>query len=140
MRQPLIRSALGLTLIFALTLATGALGSAEPATDFAARLVAVPPCAPLIAAARTNQIPLDNIDRPGPGSSLDPGDTSTALVTFREKRGKHTQWLVHLQAVAPDANEKSANPHPPMTIYSSCGSKMEFTSSPAFVKIGRAHV
>jgi hypothetical protein len=98
-------------------------------------LTAVPPCSPLVAAARTNQIPLDQIDPPAPGNSLDPGDSVTALVTSREKGARHTQWLVHVQVVAPRPDELPDKPPAPMVMHTSTGNKLEFTSSPAIVSL-----
>ncbi len=135
MRRPPIQLTLRRTLISALALVTGSLCGVEPAPDFAARFVAVPPCAPLVATAKTNQIPLDQIDSPTPGDSLNPGDSVTALVTFREKGARLTQWLVHVQVVPPRVDELPDKPSAPMVMHTSTGNKLEFTSSPAIVSL-----
>ena len=110
--------------------------SAEGAqTELTARLAVVQPCAALVNVARTNQIPLDQIESPTEGDAINPGDSLTALVTFCEKRGRRTQWLLHLEAVAPDAKEQSVKPARPMVMHSSTGNKLEFVSSPAFVTL-----
>jgi len=135
MHQPTIPLPLRLTLIPTLVLAAGSLRGAEPAPDFAARFVPVPPCSSLVAAARANEIPLDQIDPPTQGSSLDPGDSVTALVTFREKGARLSQWLVHVQVVAPRPDELPDKPSAPMVMYTTAGTKLEFTSSPAMVSL-----
>ena len=110
--------------------------SAEGAqTELTARLAVVQPCAALANAARTNQISLDQIESPTEGDAINPGDSLTALVTFCEKSGRRTQWLLHLEAVAPDAKEQSVKPARPMVMHSSTGNKLEFVSSPAFVTL-----
>ena len=135
MRQPPIALTHRLRLTIALALVAGSLRGAEPAPYFAARLAPIPACSPLVASARANQISLDRIDPPLEGDSLNPGDSVTALITFREKGARHTQWLVHVQVVAPHPEEMPDKPSAPMIMYTTTGSKLEFTSSPAFVSL-----
>jgi hypothetical protein len=103
-------------------------------TNSVARLKAVPPCAPLIAAAQANHIPLDQIDPPADDDRLDPGDTVTALITLFEKGGRR-QWLVYLEVVPPNAEERAQKPAPSMVLYSSFGGTQECVSVPAFVVV-----
>jgi len=104
-------------------------------TELTAKFAAVQPCPALVKAARTNQIPLDQIETPTDGEAINPGDSLTALVTFCEKNGRRTQWLLYLEAVTPDAKEQSAKPARPMVMYSSTGNKLKFVSSPASVTL-----
>jgi len=103
--------------------------------DFASKFTLVEPCPALANAARTNQIPLDQIDTPIEGDAINPGDSLTALVTFCEKNDRRMQWLLHLEAVTPDAKEQSVKPARPMVMHSSTGNKLEFVSSPAVVTL-----
>ena len=109
--------------------------SGQPATNANLCFAPIPPCPALLAAAQTNGIPLEGIAPPTPGGSLLPGDSVTALIALFEKGARQTQWLLHLQAVAPDAKEQSAKPSPPMVMYTTTGQKLEFASSPAFVTL-----
>src|SRR2546422_10154068 len=98
----------------------------QAATNFSARFAPVPLLPALVAAAHTNAILLEGIEALSPRTNLNAGDSLTAIVTLVEKRGSKTQWLLHPKAVAPNADELSAWPPPPMTVYSSTGSKLQF--------------
>lgn len=100
-----------------------------------ARLNPVVPWPALIAAAQANRIPLDQIDPAIKGDRLDPGDSVTALITLFQKGAPHRQWLVYLEAVAPDEKERAEKPGPPMVLYSSFGGTQKCVSVPAFVVV-----
>lgn len=68
-----------------------------------AKLAPAAPCPALVEAARTNHIPIAGLDPPGPAESLEPGDSTTALITLFEKGGRKTQWLLYVEAAAPTA-------------------------------------
>jgi len=91
--------------------------------------------APLIAAARTNNIPLEQMDPPVETDIITPGDSITTLITLCKKDAQPVQWLVFLQAVEPDLTNQPVKPSAPMVMYSSCGNRLEFVSSPAFVTV-----
>jgi hypothetical protein len=111
-----------------------AVSAEDAATNSEARLKAVPPCAPLIAVAQANHIPLDQIDPTADDDRLDPGDTVTALITLFEKSARR-QWLVYLEVVAPNAGERAQKSAPPMVLYSSFGGTQACVSVPAFVVV-----
>ena len=98
------------------------------------RLDAVAPCASLVAAAQANSIPLEQIDPATEEDRLNPGDSISALITLFEK-GRHKQWLVYLEVVAPTAEESAQKPRPPMVLYSSYGGTQACVSAPAFVVV-----
>jgi len=62
----LMRSESQLALIGSLALFAIQLSGQVAATNFSRRLAPVPPCSTLVAAAQTNQIPLEQIDSPTP--------------------------------------------------------------------------
>lgn len=127
---------LGATLVCSLALVATPLWAEQFNTNSSARFAAVPPCAPLALAAQTNGIPLQGIDPPIPDAALNPGDSFAALVTLFEKAAtRRTQWLIHLQVVAPNAKEQAIKPPPPLTLYSSTGNKLEFPASRAFATL-----
>jgi hypothetical protein len=103
--------------------------------ELAAKFVPVQPCSGLVNAARTNQILLDPIENPTDGDAINPGDSLTALVTFCEKNGQRTQWLLYLEAVTPNAQEQSVKPAPSMVMHSSTGNKLEFKPLPTIVTL-----
>src|SRR6266542_6881115 len=88
---------------FSLALLATRLSTQGAQIELAAKFVPVQPCPALANAARTNQIPLDQVESPTGGDAINPGDSLTALVTFCEKNDRRTQWLLHLEAVAPKA-------------------------------------
>jgi len=98
------------------------------------RFTAVPPFAPLIAAAQAKNIPLEQIDPATDEDRLDPGDSISALITLFEKN-RRKQWLVYLEVVAPTADEGARKPPPPMVMYSSYGGTQVCVSVPAFVVV-----
>jgi len=118
-----------------LTLFAVSLSAQDAQIVLSAKLAPVQPCPALVIAARTNQIPLNQIGPPTDGDTINPGDSLTALVTFYETNARQTQWLLDLQAVTPNAKEQSVKPQPPLVIYSSCGNKLEFAPAPAFVNL-----
>src|SRR5689334_20029402 len=102
-------------------------------SNFVAKLEAVAPCAALAAAAQAKGIALEGMDGAREGDRLDVGDTVSALITLFQKSAGRRQWLVHLEAVAPNAEEQAQKPPRPQVFYSSAGTKLEFGSSPAVV-------
>ena len=96
---------------------------------------AFPPCAPLVAAAKANHIPLDGIDPTGESGTLSQGDTITALVTLRQKGDRRTQWLFYLEAMPPETKDEAPKPRKPMILYSCSGHKFEFASAPVPVRL-----
>jgi hypothetical protein len=109
------------------------LASTLAGEPFSARLI--PPCAELAAAARTNGIPLDQLDPPDDRHTLDTGDTLTALVTLREKNQRRTQWILYLEVVGPPTNQPAGKTNRPMVLYSCAGTKLEFQSSYKLVEL-----
>ena len=103
-------------------------GEMQP--DFG-KLVPVALCPAAIEAARTNNIPIERIDPPGEGGSLNPGDSITALVTLFDKRGQRSQWLLYVEAVEATEEEKARKPRGPAVCYVGAGDKMEFAGSAA---------
>ena len=122
-------------LFLALALLATQLRGGEFAPPVMAKFEAVPPFPALMTAAQAAQIPLDRIDPPMEGNSLNPGDSITALVTQNEKGGRRSQWLVYLQVVSPDPAEIPTNAPMPSVIYTSFGNKLEFASSSAIVTV-----
>lgn len=68
------------------------------------------------------------------GGGLEPGDCVTALITMFEKR-KRSQWIIYLEAVAPNAEESARKPRTPMVLYSSFGATQKCISIPAPVVV-----
>lgn len=94
----------------------------------------VPPCAELVAAARANDIPLDQIDPLADTDSFNPDDSITALVTLNRKDKRCTQWLLYLEGSARNKPARSNAPSRRI-MYSSTGGKLEFHSQPVPVKL-----
>jgi hypothetical protein len=117
-----------------LALAPVTLRAGEMALDFA-KLAPVAACPVLADAARDANLPLAGIDPPGEAGSLDPGDSVTALVTLFEKGRRPAQWLLEVEAVAPDAAEKARKPRAPWVWHTSAGDKLEFVSAHAPVSL-----
>jgi hypothetical protein len=100
------------------------------------RLEPVSPFPAALAVARGNHIPLQLIDPlAAAGGRIAPGDSVTALVTLSEKGARRTQWLLYLQAVEAGPGGKAGKPLAPVVLFSSCGNRFEFASSPAFVNL-----
>src|SRR5262245_6164804 len=99
-----------LTALFSLALFASVLSAPASRTNLASKFALAEPCPALANAARTNQIPLGQIETPTDGDAINPGDSLTALVTFYEKNDRHMQWLLHLEAVTPDDKEQSVKP------------------------------
>lgn len=122
-----------LWLLFVAWLPETGRAATNAATDLS-RLATVPPCATLVAAAQTKNIPLAQIDPATDEERLDPGDSITALITLFEK-SRRKQWLVYLEVVTPTAEESARKPPPPMVLYSSFGGTQACVSAPAFVVV-----
>src|ERR1700740_409801 len=99
---------------------------AECAPPDMAKFKAGPPFPALVNAAQERHIPLERIDPPTKGDTLNPGDSITALVTQNEKNGRRSQWLIHLQVGSADAAVIKTNAPKPMVFYTTFGSKLEF--------------
>src|ERR1700739_1581474 len=102
---------------------------AEFAPPDMAKFKVVPPFPSLVSAAQERHIPLERIDPPTKGDTLNPGDSITALVSQNEKKGQRSQWRISPEGVSPDAAEITTNAPKPMVFYTSFGSKLEFASS-----------
>jgi hypothetical protein len=79
--------------------------------------------------ARTNDIPITGIDPPAEGSSLNPGDSITALLTLFEKGGRRSQWLLWIEAA--EITEKAGHTKPSVICYVGAGDKVEFSRAEA---------
>lgn len=96
----------------------------------------VSPFPAVVAVAQADHIPLQHIDPPAAtGGKMTPGDSVTALLTLSENGTRRTQWLLYLQAVKPGPSDMVERPTDPVVLYSSCGNRFEFASSPAFVSL-----
>jgi hypothetical protein len=122
-------------ILFTSVLSEAANCSGNAISNSLARLDSVPPCASLVAVAEANHIPFEGIDRPAQDDRLDPGDSVSALITFFQKGGRRSQWLVYVEVVASNAAEQAQKLPPPRVFYSSAGTKLQFVSSPAFVAV-----
>jgi hypothetical protein len=122
------------TVLSLLALAADCARAAEQAPDFS-KLALVPPCASLVAAAATNHIPLERIDPLGEAGKLNPGDGFTGLITLCEKGGRHTQWLLYLQALPAASNTPARKASAPMIVYSGRGTKFEYAPASAVVRL-----
>ena len=122
-------------LLLPIVLAAGQLSGAESSPEFASRLAPIPACEALTAAARTHQIPLQPLDPPTESAALNPGDSLAAIVTFREKGGRRTQWLLDLRVGVAEPKEQPDKTLAPTVIYTSTGNKLEFNSLPAFLNL-----
>ncbi|HTI68975.1 MAG TPA: hypothetical protein VMF06_03365 [Candidatus Limnocylindria bacterium] len=100
-----------------------------------AKLAPIAPFPALAVAAASNGIPLDGLDPLKGQRGLNSGDTVSVLVALVEKSGRRTQWLIALEAVAPEAKDKPASPSKPMVLYSSLGNRLEFESVPGWAKV-----
>jgi hypothetical protein len=105
---------------------------ADAPADLIPKLKQVPVCAALAAAAQSNQIAIGHIDSPSGTNTLHPGDSAAVLVTFFQK-GNQTQWLLHLEAVAPDPKEKTKKST--LTLSQGSGDPITFESEPAPAKL-----
>ncbi|HXR04485.1 MAG TPA: hypothetical protein VN836_07240, partial [Verrucomicrobiae bacterium] len=79
-------------------------------------------------AAQANHIPIGQIDPPSGTNTLHPSDSATVLVTFVQKTNQ-MQWLLYLEATAPDPKEKPEKTT--VTLSSSFGEPATFESEPA---------
>ncbi len=106
---------------------------AEIATTFNPKLKAIAACPALMAAAQTNHIPVGQFDATSTTNGLHPGDSATLLLTFVQKE-KRTQYLLYVEAVAPDPKQKPAPKPQPFVIQSGYG-PMKFESKPVAAKL-----
>jgi hypothetical protein len=97
------------------------------------KLQGVAPCAELLAVARANQIPLEQIDPLSDAGTLKAGDSITALVVLDDKGKRRLQWLLYLKVSG--ERVPGTNKHSRMVMHSSTGSKLEFVSTPADVTL-----
>lgn len=118
---------LGLALLAAVT------GRAGVGRAMLERLAPVPAFPATRAAAAAAGIELKAIVAGARTNGLVPGDTTTMLVTLREKGGR-TQWLMHLR-VLPATNGPAAKPAAPTVLYTCTGGRYEFARSPATVSM-----
>ena len=86
----------------------------------------------MAAATQSNQIAIGQIDSPSGTNALHPGDSAAVLVTFFQKE-KQTQWLLYIEAVPPDPNEKPKKASIKMT--PGPGNPIIFESEPAPAKL-----
>jgi len=110
---------------------------AAPSEDSPARVPAklnpIPACPALVTAANHNHIPIERMDSASGTNGLRPGDSASVLITFVEKK-KQTQWLLQVEATAPDPTKPAAKPSK-FTVDSSFGPPMKFKSKPAPAKL-----
>jgi hypothetical protein len=103
------------------------------------KIHATPPCPEVLAAARANEIPVDQIDSLAETKKLHPGDSITALITLNEKGKRCTQWLLYLKVSTNDkpasSNADAAARTSTRTVYASTGGKLEFRSQPVPVTL-----
>ena len=107
---------------------------AEVADKISQKLKPIPAAPALVTAATLHHIPLEGMAPSSPGTNgLRPGDSASVLITFVEKK-KQTQWILEVEATAPDPKKPAAKPAK-MTVRSSFGPPMKFESKPAPVKM-----
>jgi hypothetical protein len=116
-----------LCILAALTTARGR--CTETAPSFIAKLVPEQPGRAVIAAASTNQVPLDGFSCLTNSTRLVAGDSITALATMHRRKASRLQWLIYLQVVA-GTNPPPAGTNQSLTVYSSRGTRLEFPSRP----------
>jgi hypothetical protein len=128
-----------MTMIRDLTLASAlvslvfpAFGAETPAKENP-KLNQAATCAALVAAAQTNQIPIDQIGPWSDATALQPGDSVTFLGTFTEKK-KQSQWLIYVKAAAPDPRQKPAKKPEPLVV-NFFDSPITFQSKPVPAKL-----
>jgi hypothetical protein len=110
---------------------------AAPCADVPAKvppkLNPIPACSALITAANLNHIPIEGMDSASGTNGLRPGDSATVLLTFVQK-AKQTQWLLHVEAAAPDPAKPAVKPSR-FVVQSKFGPPMKFKSQPVPVKL-----
>lgn len=84
------------------------------------------PCAALANVARVHNIPIEGLDPFGEGTTVNPEDSITALITLVEK-SRRTQWLLYVHADHQPV--VSTNKPSKRVMYSSTGRKVEFESA-----------
>ena len=112
------------TLVFALVL-----HGAEKTDKF----TEIPACPALAAEAKRNHIPVQGLAAGSGTHGLRPGDSTTVLITFVQKK-KQTQWLLYLEALARDP-AKATNKPVTLTVNSAFGAPIKFRSKPYPVKL-----
>jgi hypothetical protein len=110
----------------------GLLGAVGATNEPNGRPDAVWPRPAVTNAAAQLHIPLTGFGQPGEPGAWSAGDSFTAVVTLEKKR-QRTQWLLHLEASAP--NGKRTNPPARMKMHSSAGNEWKFTSAPVPVRL-----
>jgi hypothetical protein len=129
-RKALTQLVLSIFVLFMLAvLAHGAAGT----NKVAAKLKFIPACSNLVSAAELNRVPLDGMDAAASTNALRPGDAVTVLVTFVQKT-RQTQWLLHLEAGAPDPASRTNKPST-FVVNSSFGPPEKFESRPVPVRL-----
>jgi hypothetical protein len=108
---------------------TTAITAANFGTDASQRVVGVKEFPSTAAFAKSNGIPLGNIDPLLTNDIVKPGDSVTVLVTLTEKN-QRSQWLLHTQIAGEPAPSNGV-----MVIHNTFGHKFEFTSHPTSVAL-----
>jgi hypothetical protein len=98
------------------------------------KLNPIPVCSNLVTAANLNHIPMTGMSPPSGGTNaLHPGDSATVLLSFVQK-AKQTQWLLQVEATAPDPGKPAAKPSR-FVVQSKFGPPMKFKSQPVPVNL-----
>ena len=97
------------------------------------KLKPIPASQALVTAANLQQIPTEGMSPSSVTNTLSPGDSATVLVTFVQK-AKQTQWLLFVEAAAPDPTKPAAKPSR-FYVKSKFGPPMKFESKPVPVKL-----
>jgi len=128
-KKPACRLGLGIALL-GLCLATH---GAEVADKISQKLKPIPAAPALVTAANLAHVPMEGMSPLSGTNGLRPGDSATVLITFVEKK-KQTQWLLQVEATAPEPAKPAEKPAK-ITVSSSFGPPMKFESKPAPVKL-----
>jgi len=98
------------------------------------KLKLIPACSNLVAVAKLNEIPLDGMSALSLAetNALRVGDSATLLVTFVQK-ARRTQWLLYVEAAAPDPAKPL--PKPSKFVVQSKFGPMKFQSQPVPVTL-----
>lgn len=117
---------------FLLASLVAAQGAGRP-ESVAAKLRPIPPCPALVAAARTNSIPIEGLSASSSTNALQPGDSATVLATFVQKK-KRIQWLLFLEAATRDPAAITNKPAS-FTVTTEFGPPIQFKSRPYPVRL-----
>jgi hypothetical protein len=110
-------------------------GTEEPSKR-SEKLKPIPVCSNLVAAANLDRIPLEGMSPLlllSETNALHAGDSATLLVTFVQK-AKQTQWLLYVEAAAPDPAKPAPKPSK-FVVQSKFGPPMKFKSQPVPVTL-----